>query len=81
MTGQPEWTDGQHVCITGRGMDNVVHEHHTVTKVTKTFVTSTQNVTPRRIRRFRISNGASVPYSAYGGTSIHATCQRPKAAK
>lgn len=76
---QPEWTEGQRVCIVGVGMDNLIHEHHTVTGMSKLYVFSMQKVKGgERERRHRLRDGHSPGGSSYGGTDIHATCQRPK---
>jgi hypothetical protein len=71
-----EIAPGRRVCIVGVGMDNLVHTHGAVQRTTRTLIiVKTDKGTERRYRK---DDGGSTPYSQYGGTSIHLTCQRPK---
>lgn len=72
---QPVWTVGQHVCIEGVGTAAPVHEHHTVTRLTKAYVYSAK-LGATQERRHRLDNGKSA--HGYGYTTVNATCQRPK---
>lgn len=69
----------QRLCVIGRGTDNFIHRHVTVTSVTKLYVNSDYvsrgSVYTNRHRR---DNGRSTPMSDYGGTTAHLTCQRPE---
>lgn len=68
---------GERVCVIGRGTDVMVHRHMTVLRVTKTLLV-VANSTGVESGRFRLTDSGSMPYSPYGGTSVHVTCQRPK---
>ncbi len=71
--------EGQRLCVIGLGVDNLAHRHVTVTGFTKLYIkTETRDGI---VERFRRDDGSSVPYSAYGGTQIHLSCQRPRKAK
>lgn len=65
-----ELTEGDRVCVKGQGMDATVHFHTAVKRVTKTMIITTSG---RRYRREVL--GPSIPYAAYGGTSISPVCQ------
>lgn len=71
-----EFKVGQAVCIVGRGTDAVVHWHGMVSKITKTQIVVRANGGERRFRRD--SGHGSIPYSPYGGSTLHATCQKEK---
>lgn len=70
-----EFEPGQRVCISGVGMDAIVHTHaYRVHRVTKTMVVV------RRLdgteRRFNRQSLCSIPLSAYGGCTVSLTCNR-----
>jgi hypothetical protein len=72
MIEQEKQVVGQRVCITGQGTDRPVHRHSVIKRVTKTMIVVESG------RRFnRDGRNDSIPYSPYGGTEVHATCQRP----
>lgn len=72
----PHWTTGQKVCILGHGTASGVHEHHVVDHLTRLYVVSKKaGATHTRRHRLRDERSAG---SAYGWTTISATCQRPK---
>lgn len=61
---------GRRVCVVGYGFSNGIHEHTTVTRVTRTMIVTGNG------RRFRRETGGSIPYEPYGGTRFSITCQR-----
>lgn len=66
-----EFEVGGRVCIKGRGVDSLLHAHDEIVRITKTLVVVKSG------RRFRVADEGSVPYSAYGGSSISVKCQAP----
>lgn len=71
--------EGQVVCEVGRGTDNVIHRHWRVDGITKLYIKHRLgNHKDDPVSRFRRDDGRSVPYSEYGGSTIHTTCQRPR---
>jgi hypothetical protein len=76
----PQVKVGQVVCVTGIGMDNMVHRHEKVTRITKTQIVTRGLTGSRDIegRYWRDREARSLPYVQYGGTNLHAECQRPK---
>lgn len=77
MTAVPEWREGQRVCVLGYGTTGGTHEHHTIVRLTGLYVISAKAGTDWT-RRHRRRDGRSPGGSGYGGTTIAATCQRPK---
>jgi hypothetical protein len=77
---EKEFELGQRVCIIGRGTANLVHRHARIIRITKTMYVAEYVLRGRTIdRRYRITDGREVGASEYGGSSMHAICQRPKA--
>lgn len=70
---------GDRVCVVGYGTANPVHQHHTVTGLTKLYVkTEFKDRHGDVVKdRHRIEDGRSTPYGPYGGTDLDTTCQRP----
>lgn len=74
-----EVTVGQRLCEVGRGSANRIHRHAVVKRLTKLYiVTEFKNKDGTHEKKFRRDSGRSVPYSDYGGSSLHTACQRPK---
>ncbi len=69
----------QRLCVIGRGTDNFIHRHVTVTSITKLYIKS-DYVSRGTVytNRHRRDNGRSTPMSDYGGTTAHIVCQRPE---
>lgn len=71
------------VCVVGFGTARLLHEHHVVTKIGKSFInsvsTSSSHARQPVPRRHRRDNAASIPRGdGKGGSTIHSACQRPK---
>lgn len=78
----PQVTVGQVVCVTGIGMDNMVHRHEKVVRITQTQIV-TRGLSGRRDtegRYWRDQAARSIPYVQYGGTNLSATCRKAKKA-
>lgn len=70
---------GQRVCITGYGTAATLHTHaYIVGRLTKTLLVA-QTETGSGVRRFRLSNGSSVPYGPWGGSKVSLTCTKKEA--
>ena len=70
-----EFEPGQRVCITGVGIDNIVHTHaYRVHRVTKTMIV-VQRLDGTK-RRFQRRSLRSIPLSAYGGCQVSTHCYR-----
>ena len=70
---------GDRVCVVGFGTASIVHEHHTVTRVTKLYIVSEADKGKHASeRRHRRSDGQSPGGDGYGGTTVHLSCRKPR---
>lgn len=80
MKTTTEFEVGQRVCVVGEGTATGRHQHGKVKRITeveRVIVVEFRNYT-ERFRPRRNLAPVSIPYSAYGGSTVHPTCQKPK---
>lgn len=66
---------GRRVCVEGKGTAATLHRHPLIVRVTKTQIVCDDG------NKYRLDEPHnSIPYSTYGGSYLHRTCQRPKTA-
>lgn len=82
VVGTDHYEVGQRVCITGIGMDNVIHAHGRVARFTATTMiveSRRKDGTVHATRRYRTAGhgyNKSVGSTPYGGTSVSPRCTR-----